>query len=267
GGGGEERLGWWAGTRRRRGMSEAEIRAALIEANRQRCKPPLLQADVERIAASIASYQPAPDKRQPRAPQIIMWQRGTAVELKPIVFLDKPLLLAAAFHLLCGRKGQGKGTLLALIAAMVMRGLLGPKRNVVWIGSEDSAGVDIIPRIIAAGGDPDRLLLVKEGWIQLPRDLDAIGEAIRDFGDVGVVVIDPVANHIAGTDANTEQVREAIAPLNKLADEHDAMVFGVRHISEKDASKGVLAAIMGNSAWVQTPRAVLAVARDMDDLQ
>ena len=48
------------GTMRRRGMGETEIRVALVEANRTRCKPPLPEAEVKRIAASVARYDPAP---------------------------------------------------------------------------------------------------------------------------------------------------------------------------------------------------------------
>lgn len=195
----------------------------------------------------------------------IGWQRGSSVQMRSIEFVDKPLLQASAFHLVVGRKGMGKGTLLANIAARVMRGELGPKRNVVWIGSEDSAAIDVVPRIIAAGGDPDRLLLVENGWIQLPRDIPTeIEPALRDMDDVGMVNIDPVGNHFAsGKSSNDDiDVREAIAPLNDFADRHQTMVFGVRHLSEKEASRGVLAAILGSSAWVQVPRAVLAVARD-----
>jgi predicted transcriptional regulator len=196
----------------------------------------------------------------------LTWQTLEEVDMRSIVFLDKPLLQADAFHLVAGRKGQGKGTLLAEIAARVTRGELGAKRNVVWIGSEDSAAIDIKPRIVAAGGDPARVLVVKEGWIQLPRDYDAIRRAMADFGDVGMLVVDPVGNHISGknSDADTD-IRDSIAPLNQIADEFECMVFGVRHLSEKDRSKGVLAAILGASAWVHVPRAVLAVARDNED--
>jgi hypothetical protein len=199
-----------AGSMRRQGMQEPEIRAALVVANHDRCRPPLAERDVERIAASISRYAPALRNQMPR----IRWQRGSDVELRPIVFRDKPLLQADAFHLVAGRKGQGKGTLLARFATSVNLGDLGPKRNVLWIGSEDSAGIDIVPRIVVAGGDPERLLLVREGWLQLPRDLDEISGAIDQFGDVGMVVIDPIANHIAGKDSNAEEVREAIAPLD-----------------------------------------------------
>ena len=74
-------------------------------------------------------------------------------------------------------------------------------------------------------------------------------------GDVGMLVIDPVGNHIAGKNSNAEtEIRDAIAPLNSVADELDLMAFGVRHLSEKECSQGTLAAILGTSAWVQVPR-------------
>jgi putative DNA primase/helicase len=50
-----------AGSMRRRGMGEAEILAALLVANEQRCQPPLKAAEVEKIAASVARYEPAGD--------------------------------------------------------------------------------------------------------------------------------------------------------------------------------------------------------------
>jgi putative DNA primase/helicase len=50
-----------AGTMRRRGMGEAEILAALLVTNEQRCAPPLEAEEVEKIAASVAGYEPADD--------------------------------------------------------------------------------------------------------------------------------------------------------------------------------------------------------------
>lgn len=46
------------GAMRRVGMSHGEILAALIRANQDRCRPPLKDREVERIAASIARYEP-----------------------------------------------------------------------------------------------------------------------------------------------------------------------------------------------------------------
>ncbi len=47
-----------AGTMRRVGMTEAEIAAALKEANQERCRPPLQADEVLRISASISRYEP-----------------------------------------------------------------------------------------------------------------------------------------------------------------------------------------------------------------
>jgi hypothetical protein len=47
-----------AGAMRRVGMGQAEIAAALLQTNKDRCVPPLQQREVERIAASIARYDP-----------------------------------------------------------------------------------------------------------------------------------------------------------------------------------------------------------------
>lgn len=46
-----------AGTMRRVGMSRDEIAAAILQANRDRCRPPLALGEVERIATSVARYQ------------------------------------------------------------------------------------------------------------------------------------------------------------------------------------------------------------------
>ncbi len=47
-----------AGTMRRVGMSGTEIAAALTQVNADRCVPPLATAEVEKIATSIARYEP-----------------------------------------------------------------------------------------------------------------------------------------------------------------------------------------------------------------
>ena len=59
--------------------------------------------------------------------------------------------------------------------------------------------------------------------------------------NVGLIVVDPVGNHLGGVDTDKEGlVREAIEPLNPMADRLDCMIVGVRHLG-KDASRGALA--------------------------
>ena len=61
-------------------------------------------------------------------------------------------------------------------------------------------------------------------------------------------------------------MRDAIAPLNKLADDLDCLLIGVRHPG-KDRSRGAVASILGSTAWVDTPRAVVMIAPDDQDEQ
>jgi hypothetical protein len=52
-----------AGTMRRRGMGVAEIEAALLVTNADRCQPKLSEDEVRKIAASIGRYEPAAGNR------------------------------------------------------------------------------------------------------------------------------------------------------------------------------------------------------------
>jgi hypothetical protein len=47
-----------AGSMRRRGMTESEMAAALLAVNSERCDPPLPEAQVRKIARSVARYEP-----------------------------------------------------------------------------------------------------------------------------------------------------------------------------------------------------------------
>ena len=47
-----------AGTMRRKGMTEAEILAAIQVTNQTRCNPPMPDKDIQRIAKSVSRYQP-----------------------------------------------------------------------------------------------------------------------------------------------------------------------------------------------------------------
>lgn len=187
------------------------------------------------------------------------------VEMKSIEFLDRPFLQASAFHLLVGKKGNFKGTWLAHVIARFTRGEFhdGQPRHVLIVTTEDSASIDLKPRVVAAGGN-DALVEIVKGEFKLPRDIDALKETIRHL-DAALVIIDPLGNHLGGVDTDREGgVREAISRLNEVADELACTIIGVRHLS-KDVSKGALASVLGSTAWTDTPRAVLGCAIDDED--
>jgi hypothetical protein len=182
------------------------------------------------------------------------------IEMRSIEWLERPLWQRSAFELLAGAKGSGKGTYLAALAARISHA----GANVICISSEDSAEIDLKPRLVAAGAAIDRCFCIRQS-VQLPDAVDELRELARAIGDVGLLSIDPVANHIGNRNSNSEgEVRHAIAPLNKLADDLSCLLIGVRHVG-KDRTRGALASILGSTAWVDTPRAVVMVAVDDED--
>jgi hypothetical protein len=215
-----------------------------------------LVEDIALLGASPAESRPTPRRRQ--------LAYLSEIEEKSIEWLERPIWQRGAFHLLTGKKGVGKGTTLANLAARVTTGQLGPTGNVLLISSEDSAAIDLRPRARAAGADLDRIA-IWTGDFLLPRDIPLLRELAESMGGVECLGIDPVANHIGSRDSNQEMIREAIAPLNDLADELDCLLIGVRHLTEKGNPHGAIASILGSSAWAQVPRSVIAIAEDDED--
>ena len=75
--------------------------------------------------------------------------------------------LAFTFELLAGAKGAGKGTYLAGLAARVSQ-----TANAV-ASTEDSAEIDLKPRLVAAGAEMEQCFLIQQ-HIQLPADVDEL---------------------------------------------------------------------------------------------
>ena len=182
------------------------------------------------------------------------------VTMRSIEWLEKPLWQRSAFQLLAGVKGSGKGTYVASLAARITH----TGASVLFVASEDSTEIDLKPRLVAAGTVIERCTTIKE-HLRLPDDVPHLEALARGLGGLGLLVLDPVANHIGDRNSNSDaEVRHAIAPLNGLADRLGCLVIGVRHPG-KDRSRGALASILGSTAWVDTPRAVVMIAVDNED--
>ena len=209
----------------------------------------------------IEFTKPEPPQELPR-----LSLRGLdTYRIRQVEWLDRPFLQRSAFHLLAGRKGSCKGTWLCGLAARVSRGDLYPQpKRVLVITSEDSVELDFLPRLVAAGGDPAQVTIVN-GPFMMPADIPWLKDQAIQVGNVGLIIIDPIGNHLGGADTDKEGlVRVGISPLNPLADELDCMIVGVRHLG-KDSSRGALASVLGSTAWVDVPRCVILMAADDED--
>jgi predicted transcriptional regulator len=137
---------------------------------------------------------------------------------------------------------------------------------VIWIGTEDSPSIDIRPRIEAADGLPEHVVYVTR-HLTLPADLGWLRNLVTELGNVGLIVIDPLGNHVGGINTSWDgHVRDAIQGLNPLADECDVVLVGIRHLTEKE-SNDLRAGVLGASAWLQVPRVAIAIVDDLADPQ
>ena len=237
-----------------------------------------LQGEAEHLAGAgvpALSLPPPPENWQPQGSDEPQFQSLSSIPVQPLEWLEKPILMANAFHLLAGRKNTGKGTWLALLAAHVTRGSFDREgrrfgRRVIWVsGGEDSYGFDVRPRIEVAGGNADLIAVpTLDTDIMLPEHLDVIRRWVGTPGEVGLVIIDPLGGAMwSGLSTNSDaDVRPMLRALNRLADEQRTVIVGSRNVTVKGNSNGALGSILGSTAWVDLPRGVLGLFHDPKDI-
>lgn len=179
--------------------------------------------------------------------------------------------------LLAGREGLGKSTLGYHIAAQVTRGTLdgedhGRPRSVLVAAAEDSWEHTIVPRLIAADADLDRVFRIDvitgdemTLGIRLPRDFLEVEEQ-ANLVDAGLLILDPLMSVIDGRlDTHRDrEVRTALEPLASLADRCRMGILGLIH-HNKSGSTDALQLVMGSKAFAAVARSVHTCIPDPDD--
>jgi len=139
-----------------------------------------------------------------------------------------------------GDPGVGKSTILYDLAARVTAGKPLPdgqplkKGGALVVSMEDGAADTIVPRFLAAGGDPKMAKIIgSEHPLVIPDDVDRLERAVRQTGAL-FVAIDPVMSFLADN-VNTnsdQQVRRALQPLVDMAERTGAAVVLCRHLNK-----------------------------------
>ena len=104
----------------------------------------------------------------------------TEIAMRSIEWLERPLWQRSAFQLLAGPKGAGKGTYLAGLAARLSR----EGTNVLFVSTEDSAEIDLKPRLVAASADIGHCFLIRQ-HVRLPDDVDELRRLAQSLGASG----------------------------------------------------------------------------------
>jgi len=202
---------------------------------------------------------------------------ASSIKVRPVKWLWAKRVPLGTLVLLAGREGIGKSTVAYTLAGQITRGDLpgvytGQPRGVIVAATEDSWEHTIVPRLIAAGADLDRVhrvdVATSEGvdtGLSLPRDLRALEEAALSV-DCALILLDPLMSRLDGKlDTHKDaEVRTALEPLVAVAGRAKAAILGLIHVN-KSVSTDALTTIMGSRAFAAVARAVLFVMTDPDD--
>jgi hypothetical protein len=144
-----------------------------------------------------------------------------------------------------------------------------PPGKVLIFATEDDAADTILPRFLSAGGDPEKLLRLrldsdKGFYFDDAGHLDILRCVTEQHSDIGMVIIDPILEHLR---VNKEQTtREAYAPLRVLIAQRNITLLQVVHTNKRSSDNvgSVGDKIGGVKALVGLPRFVYSVHKTED---
>jgi hypothetical protein len=205
------------------------------------------------------------------------WRALRACDVRPsaVRFAYEGRVPVGAVTAFVGEPGKAKSTvcveLLARASRAQLRGDLDGPCNSLYLTAEDSPEHTLVPRLIAAGADLERVSFftvrrdgVDEG-MTLPDDLPALRAAIEKTG-AQVVVVDPLMAHLSGAvDSHRDHdIRRVLAPLARLADELGIAIIVVAHLNKSEAAD-VFRRVGGSIGLTAAVRSILVLADDPEE--
>ena len=227
---------------------------------------------VDEMAARIEAGE-LDDPREGGARRVVVTKAST-IQMKPVHWLWRKRMPLGELTLLAGREGIGKSTVAFQLAAWITRGEMkgdfqGTPRSVIIAATEDSWEHTIVPRLIGAGADLDRVLRVEvetskglHGTLTLPSDLGELERVVNE-NDVALLLLDPLMSRLStNLDSHKDaEVRVALEPLTDFAKRTNVAVLGLIHVN-KGKDTDALNLIMGSRAFPAVARAVLVAMKD-----
>jgi len=208
--------------------------------------------------------------------------RASTVTIKAVNWLWPNRFALGKLELLVGLPDEGKGQLLCDIAARVSRAEqwpcaegIAPLGNVITLTAEDDVGDTVVPRLVAAGADLERIYFPsmvcdrgKDRMFSLVTDLQLLRQKITEVGDVVLIEIDPMSAYLGVGKVDsfrTTDVRAVLGPVVDLANECEAAIVGIMHFNKKTDVTNALLRISDSLAFGATARHVYAVVDDAEN--
>jgi RecA-family ATPase len=186
--------------------------------------------------------------------------------------------------ILDGDPDVGKSTLSVDLGARLTTGTPLPDgyvpdgpTSILHLQAEDGIADTVLPRLLAAGGDPERWIALQGmpdidelgrltyRMAELPTDCLDLGSVVERDG-IGLVIIDPLVAFLADwvNSHKDQQIRRALAPLAQMAEATGVTVLAIRHLN-KSSDAPALYRGGGSIGILAAARLVLIAAHDPDN--
>jgi hypothetical protein len=189
-------------------------------------------------------------------------KRAADIQAKPVDWLWQDRIPRGAITTIAGKADQGKGLLMAHLAAEVSKA----GGRVLYSAAEDSDEMVTRPRLEAAGARLDQVFM----WnFQLPRHWHELAEIVVD-SQIDLIVVDPFNAHLSnGISRFGDNERQVLTPMARLLETTQCALVIVEHaLKGTKARSHPLDCIGGTSSGlVAASRAAFVFGRDPDDIE
>ena len=236
------------------------------------CDIDLLSQEAERLR-DVLERRGGPQRRLVLIP-------ASEIERSPVNWLWPQRIVGDGLTIVTGPVGNTKSLFTIDIAARVSLGSAWPDGtghstagSVILFGAEDNAGKVVVPRLEAAGADLSRVMVCQgftagndddAAGVVLEHHIVQLRTALDSLPDCRLIVFDPLPDYVAADENNSAEVRAALVPLARLAQEKNVAVLAVLHQNKKNDLTAVQR-IGGSGAFAQIARTVLAIGDHPED--
>jgi len=203
------------------------------------------------------------------------------VKTKPVEWIWPGRIPRGKLSILAGDPGLGKSFVTLDLAARLSAGAAWPDHcpntiepaSTIIFSAEDAADDTIVPRLMKLGANLDRVYITRltrklvkdtvvERGFDLTTDLLDLEAKLKRYPDVRLVIIDPLAAYLGGTDShkNAEMRGLVLEPLSRLAATYNVAVVCVSHLNKSGGD--ALYRISGSIGITGAARSVWVFAAD-----
>ena len=190
------------------------------------------------------------------------------IEAQEIEWLWYPYIAYGKLAIVQGDPGDGKTTLILNLAAKLTKGegldenmKVREPMNVIYQTAEDGLADTVKPRLLQAGADCEKVLVIDESEKSLSMLDERIEEALIKTG-ARVLILDPIQAYLgSGTDMNrANEVRNMTKRLAALAEKYKCAIILIGHMNKAAGNKAAYRG-MGSIDFYAVARSVLLVGR------